>query len=134
MHELAIAQAIVDEAERHAENRPVTVVRVTIGRLRQVVPETLAFYFELAAELTPHCKGAVLECERTDSLLRCGACGAEWDPAPPPADEEAELIIRFRCPKCGSTEHRVVSGDELIVESIDITDGAATAGADVGGS
>ncbi len=119
MHELAIAEAILAVAERHAEGRPVSVVRARIGRLRQVVPETLAFYFEIAARETL-CEGAVLEWERVPSLLRCGACGAEWDPAPPPANERAELVISFRCPSCESSDHSVVSGDELTVDEIDV--------------
>lgn len=127
MHELAIAQAIVDAAERHAEGRPVTVVRIRIGRLRQVVPESLSFYFGLAAKLTASCEGAALEWERVDSRLRCGACGEEWDPAPPSAHDEAELIIRFRCPSCESSDHSVVSGDELIVDSIDVEEPAVPA-------
>jgi hydrogenase nickel incorporation protein HypA/HybF len=119
VHELAIARAIVDAAERHAEGRQVSVVRVRIGRLRQVVPESLPFYFEIAARETP-CEGAALEWERVPSRLRCGACHEEWDPAPPPAHDQAELIVRFRCPSCESSDHSVVSGDELTVESIDV--------------
>lgn len=127
MHELAIAEAIVDVAERHAEGRPVTVVRVRIGRLRQVVPESLRFYFDLAAKLTASCEGAALEWERVDSRLRCGSCGAEWDPAPPSAHDQAELVVRFRCPSCESSDHSVVSGDELIVDSIDVEEPAVPA-------
>jgi hydrogenase nickel incorporation protein HypA/HybF len=123
MHELAVAEAIVAAAERHAEGRPVSVVRVRVGRLRQVVPQYLSFYFEVAAKETL-CKGAALEWERVPSLLRCSTCGAEWDPAPPPARNGDELIVRFRCPQCESADHRVVSGDELIVESIDVSEPA----------
>jgi hydrogenase nickel incorporation protein HypA/HybF len=123
MHELAVAQAIVDAAERHAEGRPVSVVRVRVGRLRQVVPEYLSFYFTVAAKDTS-CEHAELEWEQVPSLLRCSACGAEWDPAPPPARSGEELIVRFRCPECESADHRIVSGDELVVESIDVTEPA----------
>jgi hydrogenase nickel incorporation protein HypA/HybF len=133
VHELAVARAIVAAAERHAEGRPVAVVRVRVGRLRQVVPEYLDFYFEVAAR-EALCEGASLECKRIPSLLRCGACGAEWDPAPPPAPDEASLIVGFRCPECGGGDHSVVSGDELLIESIDVREGAAPAGAEVGGS
>jgi hydrogenase nickel incorporation protein HypA/HybF len=133
MHELAVAQAIVAAAERHAEGRPVAVVRVRVGRLRQVVPEYLTWFFEIAAKETL-CEGASLECKRLPSLLRCTACGAEFDPAPPPAPDQASLIVGFRCPGCGSGDHQVVSGDELLVESIDIREGASAAAADVEGS
>jgi len=121
MHELAVAQAVVAAAERHAEGRSVSVVRVRVGRLRQVVPEYLAFYFEVAAKETL-CEGAGLEWEQVDSRLRCSECGEEWDPAPPAARTGDELIVRFRCPACESADHRVVSGDELVVESIDVTE------------
>lgn len=126
MHELAIARSIVDVAERHAGGLPVEVVRVKVGRLRQVVPEYLGFNFEIAAAGTV-CEGAELECEKTPSLLRCRDCGFEWDPAPPPARGDQELIVGFRCPGCLSADHEVASGDELLVESIDVEDSGAVA-------
>jgi hydrogenase nickel incorporation protein HypA/HybF len=125
MHELALAQAIVGAAERHAEGRPVTIVRVGVGRLRQVVPEYLTWFFEIAAKETL-CEGASLECERLPSLLRCTSCGAEWDPAPPPAPDQASLIVSFRCPGCGGADYAVGSGDELLVESIDVWEPAGS--------
>jgi hydrogenase nickel incorporation protein HypA/HybF len=109
MHELAVAQAIVAAAERHTEGRPVAIVRVRIGRLRQVVPEYLGFYFEVASKDTD-CEGAALEWERVPSFLRCAGCGAEWDPAPPPAREGEELVVRFRFPACQGADNRVISG------------------------
>jgi hydrogenase nickel incorporation protein HypA/HybF len=121
LHELAIARAIVATAERHAGGHPVAVVRVEVGRLRQVVPEFLAFSFQVASRGTG-CEGAELECEAAPSLLRCRACGAEWDPAPPPAREDDQLVLRFRCPGCNGAEHRVVSGEQLLVESIDVAE------------
>lgn len=123
MHELSIANAVVATAERHSGGLPVTAVRVRVGRLRQVVPESLGFYFELAAR-DGLCEGAALECERVPALLRCGACAAEWDPAPPPASESDQLIVGFRCPECGASDHSVASGDELTVESIDVAEAA----------
>jgi hydrogenase nickel incorporation protein HypA/HybF len=126
MHELAIAEAILDAAERHAEGRSVTVVRVRVGRLRQVVPESLAFYADLAAELRPGCEGAVFEWETVDAVLKCRSCGCEWDPAPAPAHENAELVVRFACPRCDSGNYEVISGDDVVVESIDVEEPAAS--------
>jgi hydrogenase nickel incorporation protein HypA/HybF len=62
MHELALSRAIVDAAVRHAEGRPVEVVHVRLGSLRQAVPRSLAFYFEIVARDTD-CEGAALEIE-----------------------------------------------------------------------
>ena len=121
VHELSIANEIVAVAERTAGGLPVAVVRVKVGRLRQVVPEYLDFYFEAAARGTV-CEGAAMEWERLPSLLRCDRCATEWDPAPAPARTEDELLVDFRCPGCRSGLHSVVSGDELLVESIDVED------------
>ena len=81
MHELSIASAIVDTALRHANDRRVTRVDVQVGALRQVVPDSLAFYFAIVARDTA-CEGARLELELVGAWLRCPTCGQEWDPAP----------------------------------------------------
>jgi hydrogenase nickel incorporation protein HypA/HybF len=52
MHELSIAEAIVDVAVRHAAGRRVTKVEVSVGALRQVVPDALDFAFGLVARGT----------------------------------------------------------------------------------
>lgn len=127
MHELSVAREIITVAERHAGGLPVSVVRVEVGRLRQVVPEYLDFYFEIAARETA-CEGAAMEWKRVPSLLRCDGCGTEWDPAPAPAREQDELLVDFRCPDCRSGRYSVVSGDELLVESIDVEDPVAVPG------
>jgi len=62
MHELALSRAIVDAALRHAEGRPVEVVHVRVGSMRQAAPASLAFYFEIVAQDTD-CAGATLEIE-----------------------------------------------------------------------
>jgi hydrogenase nickel incorporation protein HypA/HybF len=109
MHELSISSAIVDTAVRHAAGRRVTGVRVRLGRLRQVVPSSLEFYFELVARETL-CEGARLDYEVIAVELRCRACEHCWD---------AELPL-FRCPACGSGDVAVAAGDELEVESIEV--------------
>jgi hydrogenase nickel incorporation protein HypA/HybF len=60
MHELSIASAIVATVERHAGGSPVTSVRVRVGRLRQVVPDSLEFCFGMVARESV-CEGARLE-------------------------------------------------------------------------
>lgn len=114
MHELSVSSAIVDTAIKHAAGRSVTVVTVRIGHLRQVVPDSLAFYFDLVCRGTA-CEGARLEQVPVPAVLRCGDCGREWDP------EDA----LFRCVCGGAGE--VVTGDELEVESIEVEEAACTA-------
>lgn len=109
MHELSLASAVIDTVERHAAGRPVTAVYLRVGHLRQVVPTSLEFYFGHVARGTV-CEGARLEQELVAAHLRCG-CGREWE-----LDE-----VNFRCPSCGAADAVVVSGEEFMVDSIDVT-------------
>lgn len=125
MHELALSRAIVDAALRHAEGRRVTAVHVRLGALRQAVPESLAFYFDLVAAQAG-CEGARLELEPVPALLRCPACGREWDPAPPPLAAHGALpagalppIPSFGCPECGAGGV-AIAGEELEVAWIEV--------------
>lgn len=111
MHEYSLATGIIQAAVRHAEGRPVTAVGLRVGSLRQVVPDTLAFAFELTARGTP-CEGARLEQELAPCRLRCPTCRLEWTAAEPD----------FRCGACGFPA-AVLSGDELLIEWITVDDG-----------
>ena len=116
MHELSLTGAIVNTAVKHADGRRVTVVSLRIGRLRQVVPDTLDFYFGFVARDTV-CEGARLEMEVVDAALRCNGCGHEW----------AIEIPAFRCPACAGSDVAVAAGDEFEVESIEVEETACIA-------
>ena len=111
MHELSVAGAIVDTAIRHADGRPIELVSVRVGRMRQVVPDSLRFYFEIVARDTP-CAGARLVLTEVELRLRCDACGAEWEPQQP----------LFRCTGCPSAKVTVIAGEELAVYFIEVED------------
>jgi hydrogenase nickel incorporation protein HypA/HybF len=108
VHELSLAGAVIDTVERHAAGRRVTAVYLTVGHLRQVVPASLDFYFGHVARGTV-CEGARLEQELVPARLRCD-CGHEWA-----LDE-----VDFRCTACGAAGAKVISGEEFLVESIDV--------------
>jgi hydrogenase nickel incorporation protein HypA/HybF len=108
MHELALARAILATARDRAEGRRVVGVEVSIGALRQVVPSSLAFNFEVLARGSD-CDGATLEQRLVPARLRC-ECGGEWA-----LDEPS-----FLCPRCGSARTEVIGGQELRVESIEV--------------
>jgi hydrogenase nickel incorporation protein HypA/HybF len=109
MHELSIASAVVNTATRHAGGRPVAVVSLRVGRMRQVVPDSLRFCFEIVARDSV-CEGARLDLAEIDVRLRCSACAWEWQPD----------IPAFRCPKCQSAEVTVQAGEELEVDYIEV--------------
>jgi hydrogenase nickel incorporation protein HypA/HybF len=116
VHELSLSSAIVNTVVKHAEGRPVTAVNMRIGALRQVVPDTLKFYFGFVAQGTV-CEGARLEQELIAARLRCEPCAGEWE-------MDAPL---FRCPACGGSAVTVVAGEEFEVESIQVEEVACTA-------
>jgi hydrogenase nickel incorporation protein HypA/HybF len=108
MHELSLSQAIVETATRHAGACRVVLISVTIGALRQVVPGSLTFCFEIVARGTV-CEGAVLEARLLAARMRC-ACGEEWELQEP----------SFRCPACGGGQTSILDGDQLSVDSIEV--------------
>ena len=109
MHELSLSSAVLATTVKHADGRRVSAINLRIGRLRQVIPDSLEFYFEFVSRETV-CEGARLEMEVIDARLRCRPCGTEW----------AIEIPAFRCPTCGGSEVEVASGDEFEVESIEV--------------
>ena len=60
MHELAITQSVVDTIAERTSGARVTIVRLDIGKLSGVVPDAVAFCFDLVANGTP-LDGAKLE-------------------------------------------------------------------------
>ncbi|MDQ3358574.1 MAG: hydrogenase maturation nickel metallochaperone HypA, partial [Actinomycetota bacterium] len=47
MHELSIAESVVEAVLQRTGEQRVTVIRIQIGRLSGVVPDALTFCFEL---------------------------------------------------------------------------------------
>jgi hydrogenase nickel incorporation protein HypA/HybF len=109
VHELSLSSAIVNTAEKHARGRRVTLVELRVGKLRQVIPDTLEFYFEFVARGTV-CEGARLAQQVIDARLRCHECGHEWDIE----------IPAFRCPQCASSDAEIATGNEFEVEAIEV--------------
>ena len=109
MHELSVSSAVLESVLRHAAGRRVSEVRLRVGHLRQVVPDSLDFYWGIVTRDTV-CEGSVLEQVSVAGRLACAPCGREW---------EIDMPI-FRCPTCGGSEVTVAAGDELEVESIEV--------------
>ena len=110
-----MAESIVRVAAAHADGRRIARVEVKVGRLRQVVPRTLAFGFELAARGTA-ADGAELAIEHVPATAACRACGVE-----------TELVeLPFVCRRCGGTDLEIEGGQELHVEAIELEEDACT--------
>jgi hydrogenase nickel incorporation protein HypA/HybF len=107
MHELSLANAVVDTVMRHARESRVEQINLKVGRLRQVVPESLEFYFGIVSRGTL-CEGAKLVQDVVLARLNCENCGFGWEPDLP----------AFRCPRCNGGETLVLSGEEFEVDKI----------------
>ncbi|MFI7500985.1 hydrogenase maturation nickel metallochaperone HypA [Streptomyces sp. NPDC049687] len=120
MHEMSVALAVVDQvAEAAAQAGGVTAVRTVrlqVGELAGVVPDSLAFCFELACAGTL-LEGAELVTEAVPGRARCTACAHEWAVGMPP---------RLTCPDCGGTRTDLFAGRELRITGVRWEDGGPT--------
>ena len=112
MHEMALAEGILSVVLDASAGAIVRKVELQVGALQLVVPESLRFSFELVSAGTP-AEGAVVEVRETPARLRCRACRSETLLRQPP----------FQCERCASTDVTVISGDEVIVESVELDGG-----------
>jgi hydrogenase nickel incorporation protein HypA/HybF len=115
MHELSIAQSILEIVRQNLpldREVSVSVVRLRIGVMAGVIPDSLEFCFSAIAQGTP-AEGAALEIEHVPLTARCAACGRESAIEP----------TRFICPLCGSNDLTVAGGREMQVREIEIADG-----------
>ena len=108
MHELAIAESVVETVTQRLPGATVTCVHLEIGALSGVVPDSIRFCFDLATEGTP-LAGAALEITEPPARCRCRACGAEFQPDTP-------IVL---CP-CGSADVAVLGGEELKILSVQV--------------
>ncbi|MCK7627153.1 hydrogenase maturation nickel metallochaperone HypA [Streptomyces sp. RS10V-4] len=111
MHEMSIALAVIDQVESAVRPEGATAVsrvRLEIGELAGVVPDALAFSFELAREGTV-LAGAELVTDQVPARARCGGCGRTWPAGVPP---------RLSCPGCGGAAVDLLSGRELRIADV----------------
>jgi hydrogenase nickel incorporation protein HypA/HybF len=114
MHELSIAQDIIEIVRQHlpeGESRTVRTVKIRVGDMAGIVSDSLEFCFNVIINTTPM-QGAALIIERVPLVIRCNRCLKEHTLDDPD----------FRCPSCSSTEVKVISGNELQVVEIEVTD------------
>jgi hydrogenase nickel incorporation protein HypA/HybF len=112
MHELSVAQALVEQVEgaRVANGGgKVIAVEVRVGEWRQVVPEILTSYFDHLTRGTV-LEGARLEIDHVAASAHCGSCARVF------ALDDIFLI----CPDCGSRACELLTGRELDLVGLEL--------------
>lgn len=120
MHELAVCQALIDQVENIAreqisneepqsnETIKVLTVKVQIGPLSGVEAPLLQHAYPLAIAGTI-AEDSVLEIEELPIKVRCQTCGAETE----------ATANRLICGECGDYRTELISGDEMLLASIE---------------
>jgi len=108
MHELALMGRVVAAVESRVGPARVARVRIQIGKLAGVLPETVQFCFAICKRGTA-LEGAELEIDEVRGRGHCRRCGA---------DVTMETFVD-PCP-CGSLEIDVVGGKELRIETVEV--------------
>lgn len=108
MHELSIAESVVEMVLERTAGKHVTVVRLRVGRFSGVVSDSLQFCFELVVAGTP-LEGSELEIEETVGRVYCRSCNCE--------SVRDDMILLC---ECGSADVEILSGRELQVTSVEV--------------
>ncbi|NPA87972.1 MAG: hydrogenase maturation nickel metallochaperone HypA [Epsilonproteobacteria bacterium] len=109
MHELSIIQSMMKIVEKASNGKEVEKIVVKIGKMSGVEPYFLKESFDVFKENTV-CKNAEMEIVEVDIKIECYSCG------------EVSKVegFDFRCPKCQSGKTKIISGEELYIDYIEI--------------
>ena len=114
MHEVSVIEEIIQTVLDETKNYPgskVESVTLKIGKLRQFVPEIMQFCYEVATQDT-HLNQSKLILQEIPIQVFCKRC-----------EMTAEVDdFEFICPECQSTDIQMITGNELILQSIQLMD------------
>jgi hydrogenase nickel incorporation protein HypA/HybF len=118
MHELSVCQALIAKVERIATEKQAQVYSITlkIGPLSGVEPALLEQAYPLAVAGTV-LSAARLVIESLPVRVHCQRCDQDTVAAP----------NRMLCAACGDWHTRLLSGDELLLSSVELSRGSIAA-------
>jgi len=112
MHELSVAQSIIEiihQSVPEQEWNQVTAIRLKIGAVAGIVPDSLEFSFN-AITAESALSNARLITEYVPFRVHCRTCDINSE------NEEGFAV----CDKCGSTDIQILSGTELQIKEIEL--------------
>lgn len=140
MHELSIAESILDAVREEAQKRPgahIAKVAVRVGVLSGVEPEALSFGFDCLVRGTD-LEPLALVIESVPRRQRCPACNLTFQvgddknmaegshPETPPSSgfgfgfRTSDSGLSLACPRCANAETTLAGGEELDIAYLEV--------------
>lgn len=112
MHEMEITTHILKETLELAKNRPVQKIKsinLALGPFCGFVPECIQMYMDVISQGTI-AQNMKINARMIPLKIRCNTC-----------QKEAEIDrLHIECPFCHSTDLKRLSGNECMIESIEV--------------
>lgn len=115
MHELGVIKSILQictDRMNTAGKSKIKKISLQVGELRNIEEEWMQKYFEYFSPGTP-AEGAVISIKKVPLMFHCSTCNLSYHP-------NARDSKTFPCPKCNGNNYDMISGRELLIESIEI--------------
>ena len=112
MHELGIAQNILEIVQQSVTDNQapaVRLIRLRVGQLSGVVPDSLEFCFKAIVSDTSM-RQASLAIEQMPTVFRCKKCGYRFQ----------VNDLEYLCRECKSPDLEILSGRELDIIEIEL--------------
>ena len=117
MHELSMAQGIINAVVETAESNNATEVNevtIELGRLAMVNPEQLEFILGVLVENTI-LEDAKIVFEEIPVEIECNECNFHGNAI---VDEKDHYAPMIQCPDCHSYSIEILNGKDIVVKNI----------------
>ena len=112
MHELSLAQALIETAENALKQQPETrivAITIEIGQLAGINLDAMEFCMPMVTEGTA-AEGCTVTFAEVPGLARCTGCGNTY--------QLEDYFIP--CPGCGSTAREILQGREFTLKHMEV--------------
>lgn len=115
MHELGIVFHIIDSLESLAKEhdlRTIDSVTVEVGEVSTVIPDYLTDCWSWAVKKKELLQNCQMHIEPIHAVTHCDGCGRDYD----------TVAYGRTCPHCGSGETWLITGSEINIKEITVSD------------
>lgn len=111
MHELSVTQNIIKICSEEAEKNSVIKVneiKILVGELTGLIPESIQYYFDIAS-IGTRVEGAKLNIVKVPLKIFCNEC------------KNTSVLKRgnFTCPVCKGSDIKLLGGNEFLIDSME---------------